>query len=154
MTARPTSTLALTALLLAGPCPMAGASQAGTPAEPGNPFEPAAECVAVLKQDLKPRLHLQPTAQENDQWKQQAESAFAFAGGAYHAGVSEEQAQQMLDNAEERVAAWAPEKVSRQAGACSNQGSQLLARATPIEKIVVRSAAKRWLARQLRRLEP
>jgi len=109
--------------------------------------------VAVLKQELKPRLHANPTEQESDAWKRQAEGAFAHAGDAYHAGVSEEQAQQMLDNAEERVATWPPGKVSRQASICLREGNRLLEQATPVEKLIVRNAAKRWLARQLRRLE-
>lgn len=131
----------------------ATAARATSPPEPVSPFEGAAECVAVLKQDLKPRLHAQPTEQENDAWKRQAEGAFAHAGDAYQAGVSEEQAQQMLDSAEERVATWPPSKVTRQAAICLREGTRLLERATPVEKLIVRNAAKRWLARQLRKLE-
>lgn len=130
----------------------AGLSLARTPSEP-SPHEAAAECVAVLKQELKPRLHAQPTAQENDAWKRQAESAFAHAGGAYNAGVSEEQAQQILDSAEERVAQWPGKKITRQASLCQREGLRLLEQATPLEKIIVRNAARRWLTRQLRKLD-
>lgn len=131
----------------------ASIAMARTPKPPASPFEVAAECVAVLKQDLKSQLHARPTAQENDAWKRQAESAFAHAGDAYHAGVSEEQAQQMLDSAEERVAAWSADRVKRQSRLCLQEGSRLLDQATPVDKLIVRNAAKRWLARQLRRLE-
>lgn len=151
MTARPTRFLARILPLLAGLS--FTAAMAKSPPEPASPFEVAAECVAVLKQELKPRLHANPTEQENDAWKRQAEGAFAHAGDAYHAGVSEEQAQQMLDSAEERVATWPLGKVNRQAGICLREGNRLLERATPVEKLIVRNAAKRWLARQLRKLE-
>lgn len=153
MTALPSSLLARIVLFLASMFCGAGISMAKTPPEPEAPFEAAAECVAVLKQDLKPRLHATPTAQESDAWRRQTESAFAHAGEAYHAGVSEEQAQRMLDRAEARVAAWSASKVSRQAGICLRDGHRLLELATPVDKLIVRNAAKRWLARQLRKLQ-
>lgn len=153
MTALPSRLLARIILFLACMSWGAGISTAKTPPEPASPFDAAAECVAVLKQDLKPRLHATPTAQESDAWKRQTESAFAHAGEAYHAGVSEEQAQRMLDSAEARVAAWSASKVARQAGICLRDGLRLLERATPVDKLIVRNAAKRWLARQLRKLE-
>jgi hypothetical protein len=152
MSFRPSRSPAHIALLLGGLFFMAGLSMARTPSEP-SPHEAAAECVAVLKRELKPRLHTQPTAQENDDWKRQAESAFAHAGGAYNAGVSEVQAQQMLDSAEERVAHWPDSKITRHATTCQQEGQRLLQQAAPLEKMIVKNAARRWLTRQLRKLE-
>ncbi len=124
---------------------------ASAPAEAG--FEPAAECVAVLKQDLKSRLHPAPAAAEKDRWKQQAESAFAYAGGAYQAGVTEERARAMLDQAEEAVRIWPADKVARQASTCLQHGHQLLTAASVLEKMVIRTAADRWLTKELRKLD-
>jgi len=153
MTASSFCTRTLLALWLSAVSCTTSVSMARTP-PPASLFESAAECVAVLKQDLRSRLHAHPSAQENDTWIQQAESAFAHAGGAYQAGVSEEQAQQMLDRAEEHVARWPDHKIAQQASRCQREGLRLLERASALERLIVRKAARRWLGRQLRKLAP
>ena len=143
---------ALLALLLAV-APVVYAESVAVSSPSPSRFDATAQCVAVLKRDIKMRLHPNPGADETQQWRLQLESAFAQIGQAYLDGLSGEQGQQLLQRAETDVAAWPERRLERQAQACHEQGQLLFERAYGWQKALVRRSAQRWLERELAKLQ-
>ena len=111
--------------------------------------EADALCIAVLKQDVKAHLHDEAAVDMPlNTWQLRVEAAFALSGEAYHQGLSEKEARALLDVAERTVAIWSDPQRKAQVLRCEAQGRERLKEASPLEKLVVRKGAQRWLQRE------
>lgn len=111
--------------------------------------EADALCIAVLKHEVKARLHDLPLAEAPPKaWQQRVEAAFALSGEAYHQGLSEKEARALLDTAEKTIAPWPEARRQAEALRCEAEGLVRLKEASPLEQMVVRKGAQRWLRRE------
>lgn len=143
--------VALRLALLAGALACAGVMARGPVPSPATQTRPEADahCIALLKQDVKARLHdLAPTDELPKAWQQRVEAAFALSGEAYHQGLSEKEARALLDAAEKTVALWPEARRQAEVLRCEEEGRARLKEASPLEKLVVRKGAQRWLQRE------
>lgn len=139
---------AVLVLTLAACAPLGWAAPPASPRVLAGP-EADAQCIAVLKQEVKARLHTLPAQEDLPKaWQQRVEAAFALSGEAYHQGMSEKDARALLDAAEITVATWPEAQRKAQAQRCEAEGRERLDQATALEKLVVRTAAQRWLQRE------
>lgn len=111
--------------------------------------EADALCIAVLKQDVKAHLHDEAAVDVPlNTWQSRVEAAFALSGEAYHQGLSEKEARALLEVAERTVVHWPEARRQVEVLRCEAEGRTRLKEASPLEKLVVRKGAQRWLQRE------
>lgn len=105
-----------------------------------------AACVAVLKKEvnaLLPDYEKSPAA-TRARIQQLTEEGFAFIGTAYQQGLRQGKADQLLNEAEQKLSQESPEKLQKLSLECQKEGATLLAQASFWERgLVVNRARKR-----------
>lgn len=136
---------ALLAALLA--LSLGGGTALATP--PGAPLSEqayylhASACVAAIKQDVLERVAAYRPGQtvQREDILRLTEQSFAFVGTAYKMGLRNPQAEQLLDEAEQRHTLLSPPAQRKLSQQCQTEGAGLVADANMLERLLVRNRA-------------
>lgn len=122
-------------------------SAAGAHAAPATAPH-AAACVAALKAN---ETELAETFRSGQQvaarLRRVVESGIAIIGAQYLAGLAESEARRLLQSAEQEFSALPPTVAQARQAECLREGQALYQGASPLERTLIRSAAKRRMHR-------
>jgi hypothetical protein len=133
------------ALLAVALCP----PKAMAMAKAGAEFDRTAACVAVMKPRLATLADRYRAGDDavKDELTSLAERSFALVGAAYEAGLRKAEAEQRLAAAEAAQKTAPAATLDRLMTACRAEGATVLANANPVERALVKSAARARIMR-------